>query len=325
MRRQREEHKRQCDEWQRDQKASTYPLLAIDCASKEVLARVSGLVAITISLAGFLSTRLGSKMADLHSTRVFIVAPCIMTGMTLIALWRIKEPPIYHPAEGGFNFMAPIRVACRDKRILVLMVAVALLNAFPIIFKTWVWFYSVSKLRLTIGDTGGAMSWGLLLQVGVSYPAGWLIDRLGSYLALSLQWVLMLALAVCSIYVTNLNGLILLMSLYFLFMPLHVAGDAILWKTMDKADTGSYTSTVALIRNFCTGTVIAISDFLIKWTGSYIVAFWFGFALSSVALIVFFIYRHIMRQGRIEPGTVAATLTVEPHPGGAQMTIVAAL
>jgi hypothetical protein len=74
---------------------------------------------------------------------------------------------------------------------------------------------------------------------------------------------------------------------------------------MDKADTGSYTSTVALVRNFSTGTVIAISGFLIKWTGSYIVAFWFGFGLSSIALIVFFIYRHLMRNGRAVPDAAA--------------------
>jgi hypothetical protein len=110
---------------------------------------------------------------------------------------------------------------------------------------------------------------------------------------------------VSSIHVTNSHGLVLLMSLYFLFLPLQVAGDTILWRTMDKADTGSYTSTVALVRNFSTGTVIAISGFLIKWTGSYIVAFWFGFGLSSVALVVFFIYRNIMRDGRAEPASIA--------------------
>lgn len=293
-----------------DMKASTYPLLAIDCVSKEVLARVSGLVAITISLAGFLSTRLGAKMADVDPKGVFFAAAAVMTSMTLIALWRIKEPPVYHPAKGGFNLLAPIKIACRDKRILVLIVAVALLNAFPMIFKTWVWFFAKSKLGLTVGDTGVAMSWGLLLQVAVSYPAGWLIDRFGSYLALCIQWVIMLTLVLSSIHVTNSHGLILLMSLYFLFLPLQVAGDTILWKTMDKADTGSYTSTVALVRNFSTGTVIAISGFLIKWTGSYVVAFWFGFALSSVALIVFFIYRHIMRAG----GT-AATSAPQPATG----------
>lgn len=312
-----------------DMKASTYPLLAIDCVSKEVLARVSGLVAIMISVAGFLSSRLGSKMADVNPSRVFIGAAVIMTVMTLLALWRIKEPPIYHPATGSFNLFAPIKVACRDKRILVLIVAVALLNAFPIIFKTWVWFYSRSKLGLTIGDTGAAMSWGMLLQVGVSYPAGWLIDRFGSYIALCIEWTLMLTLAVCSIHVTNMHGLILLMSLYFVFMPLQVAGDTILWKTMDKADTGSYTSTVALVRNFCTGTVVAISGFLIKWTGSYIVAFWFGFALSSIALIVFFIYRHIMRNGKTSAASSASnsadldgTATALAEPAGADLRTV---
>lgn len=289
-----------------DMKASTYPLLAIDCVSKEVLARVSGVVAITIAVAGFLSTRLGASMADANPTRVFLIAAGVMTSMTLIALWRIKEPPIYHPAQSSFSLMAPIRVACRDKRILVLMIAVALLNAFPIIFKTWVWFYSQSKLGLTIGDTGIAMSWGLLLKVVVSYPAGWLIDRFGSYVALCLEWLLMLTLAICSIHVTNLHGLIVLMSLFFVFMPLQVAGDTILWKTMDKADTGSYTSTVALVRNFCTGSVIAISGFIIRWTGSYIAAFWFGFALSSIALVVFFVYRHLMRNGATDPSTDAA-------------------
>ena len=281
-----------------DMKASTYPLLAIDCVSKEVLARVSGLVAITISMAGFLSTRLGAKMADAHPKGVFFAAAAIMSSMTLIALWRIKEPPVYHPATGAFNLLAPIKIACRDKRILVLIVAVALLNAFPMIFKTWVWFYAKSKLGLTVGQTGIDMSWGLMLQVAVSYPAGWLIDRFGSYLALSIQWVIMLTLVLSAIQVTNSHGLILLMSLYFLFLPLQVAGDTILWKTMDKADTGSYTSTVALVKNFSTGTVIAISGFLIKWTGSYVVAFWFGFGLSSIALVVFFVYRHLMRNGR---------------------------
>ena len=320
-----------------DMNASTYPLLAIDCVSKDVLARVSGLVAITISVAGFLSTRLGATMADHHETRVFVIAALVMTSMMSIALWRIKEPPIHHPAKGKFSLMAPIRVACGDKRILVLMIAVALLNAFPIIFKTWVWFYSQSKLGLTIGDTGVAMSWGLLIQVVVSFPAGWLIDRFGSYLALSIQWVLMLSLALCSIHVTNMHGLILLTSLFFLFTPLQVAGDTILWKTMDKADTGSYTSTVALVRNFFTGTVLAISGFIIRWTGSYIAAFWFGFALSSSALIVFFVYRRLMRTGSMvtdttdgESGTSlvsappAEPSELEPQIGGMETSIATA-
>ncbi len=288
-----------------DMTASTYPLLSIDCVSQEVLARVSGLVAISVSLAGFLSSRFGAKMADAHQTRVFVLAASAMASTLLLALWRIREPPFHHPAEGKFNLLAPIKTACQDKRILVLMLAVALLNAFQMVFNTWVWFYSKTRLGLTIGDTGVAMSWGLLLRMAVSYPAGWLIDRFGSYVALSLQWILMLALAVCSIRVTNASGLLLLMVLFSLFMPLQVAGDTILWKSMNKADTGSYTSTVALIRNFCTGTVIAISGYLIKWTGSYIVAFWFGFSLSSIALIIFFIYRHLMRRGR-NPSVEAA-------------------
>lgn len=290
-----------------DMKASTYPLLSIDCVSKEVLARVSGLVAIMISLAGFLSSRLGAKMADASQARVFILAAIAMASTTLLALWRIKEPPVYHPAPGKFSLIAPIKVACQDRRILVLMLAVALLNAFQMIFNTWVWFYAKTTLGLTIGETGAAMSWGLLLRIAVSYPAGWLIDRFGSYVALCLEWVLMLALVLCSIHVTNSNGLIVLMVLFSLLTPLQVAGDTILWKTMDKADTGSYTSTVALIRNFCTGTVIAISGYVIKWTGSYVQAFWFGFVLSSVALVIFFIYRHLMRRGN---AAVAATAAV---------------
>ena len=280
-----------------DMNASTYPLLSIDCVSKEVLARVSGLVAIVISLAGFLSSRIGAKMADVNQPRVFALAATAMAAATLIALWRIKEPPIRHPADGQFNLLAPIRVACQDKRILVLMVAIALLNACPMMFNTWIWFYAKSKLGLSIGATGAAMSWGLLLRMLVSYPAGWLIDRFGSYIALAIQWVLMLALVLCSIRVTNANGLIVMMVLFSLVTPLQVAGDTILWKGMDKADTGSYTSTVALIRNFLTGTVIAISGFLIKWTGSYVLAFWFGFLISSIALVVFFRYRYIMRRG----------------------------
>jgi MFS family permease len=280
-----------------DVKASTYPLLAIDCVPKNVLARVSGFIAMMMGLAGFLSSRIGAKMADVNEARVFLLAALTNMTMTLLAIWQIKEPPIVNPTTERFSFLAPIKVATRDKRILVLMIAVALLNAFPMIFKTWVWFYAKSKLGLTIGQTGVAMSWGLLLQMGVSYPAGWLIDRFGSYIALVLTWVLMLALSVFSVGVKSVSGLILLTVFYSLVLALKVAGDTILWKTMDKADTGSYTSTVALCRNFCTGTVIALSGFLIRWTGSYVAAFWFGFLLSSIALVVFFVYRHLMREG----------------------------
>lgn len=281
-----------------DMKASTYPLLSIDCVSKEVLARVSGLVSIMLGLAGFLSTRVGARMADVSQTRVFFLAASAMTVATLLALWRIKEPPIYHPATGSFNFLKPVKVAIQDRRILVLMLGIAMLQAFPMVFKTWVWFYAKSKLGLSITETGIAFSWGLLIQMTVAYPAGWLIDRLGSYVALCLEWCLMLVLAVSALYVSNVHGLTLLIGIYFLFLPLQVAGDTLLWKIMNKADTGSYTSTVALFRNFSTGTVIAISGYVIRWTGSYVAAFWFGFSVSSIAVVVFFIHRYIMRMDR---------------------------
>jgi MFS family permease len=292
-----------------DVKASTYPLLAIDCVTKDVLARVSGLVAIMTSLAGFLSSRIGATMADAHPSLVFVVAAVANLAATLLAVWQIKEPPILNPTKERFNFLAPIRVAARDRRMLVLMVAVALLNAFPMIFKTWVWFYAKSKLGLSIGQTGVAISWGLLLQIGVSYPAGWMIDRFGSYLALSVTWLMMAAIAVFSLKVHSAPGLIVLTVLYSLIMALKVAGDTILWKTMDKADTGSFTSTVALCRNFCTGTVIAISGFIIRWSGSYILAFWFGFVLSTIALVVFFVYRHLMRSGGPRNGRLVGQQT----------------
>jgi len=289
-----------------DMKASTYPLLSIDCVSKDILARVSGLGAVMIGLAGFLSSRLGSKIADVSQTRLFVLAATAMTVITLLALWRIQEPRIYHPATGKFNFLAPIKVACRDKRIVVLMLAIGMLNACPMVFKTWVWFYAKTKLGLSITDTGTALSWGLLIQVAVAYPAGWLIDRFGSYVALCIEWSLMLVLVLSAIYVKNVHGLTLLMVLYFLFLPLQVAGDTLLWKIMDKADTGSYTSTVSMIRNFSIGTAIAISGFIIKWTGSYVAAFWFGFSVSTIAVIVFFIYRYIMRVDRAPGAAVGA-------------------
>ena len=296
-----------------DMKASTYPLLSIDCVSKDILARVSGLNAVMIGLAGFLSSRLGSRIADVSQTRLFILAAGAMSVTTLLALWRIQEPRVYHPARTKFNFLAPIKVACRDKRIVVLMLAIGMLNACPMIFKTWVWFYAKTKLGLSISDTGTALSWGLLIQVAVSYPAGWLIDRLGSYVALCIEWSLMLVLVLSALHVKNVHGLTLLMALYFLFLPLQVAGDTLLWKIMDKADTGSYTSTVAMIRNFATGTVIAISGFVIKWTGSYVAAFWFGFCISTIAVIVFFIYRYIMR---VDRASVAAVAAADQQDGG---------
>jgi hypothetical protein len=55
----------------------------------------------------------GAKMVDGSETRVFVWGTVVMVVAAPIALWRIKEPPIFHPAKQKFNLLAPIRVAAR--------------------------------------------------------------------------------------------------------------------------------------------------------------------------------------------------------------------
>ena len=261
-----------------DMSASTYPLLSIDCVSKEILARVSGLVAIVISVAGFLSVASGRKMADVNPTRVFIFAALAMATTMLLALWRIKEPPVYHPAKGKFNLLAPIKIALQRQAhsgadgggSAAQRLSNDLQHLGMVLFQT--------KLGLTIGETGAEYRGDCCSRLG--FVSGGLVDRPVRKLR-GVVHRMDFDAGSCAVRHPRdeSNGLILLMVLFSLFTPLQVAGDTILWKTMDKADTGSYTSTASLIRNFCTGTVIAISGYIIKWTGSYVVAFWFGFAL----------------------------------------------
>ena len=94
---------------------------------------------------------------------------------------------------------------------------------------------------------------------------------------------------------TNANGLILLMVLFSLSTPLQVAGDTILWKTMDKADTLLTSNAPVIVFLHRHGDCnFRIPDQVDR---KHVVAFWFGFSLSSIALVCVFIYRRIMRSG----------------------------
>ncbi len=65
-----------------DIKLSTYPLLSIDCVPKELLARVLGIVFIVISGGGFLSGRLGARIADVNQAAVFLGSAIAMAITT---------------------------------------------------------------------------------------------------------------------------------------------------------------------------------------------------------------------------------------------------
>jgi Na+/melibiose symporter-like transporter len=281
-----------------DMRQSTYPLLSIDCVRRDILARIGAIVTIINSLGGFLAVRYGSRLADYHEWLPYLLGGIVIAVTSLLAALNIKEPPIRNPTADRFTPFAAMRVAWRDRRIIVLMLAIAMLGSASIMFGTWLWFYARDVLGLTRGQTGAAMSWCILVTVVAAYPAGWIIDRLGSYLALIVYWLLVLLSFVVAIHMHSAGGLIAFTLLTSLFGALYGAGDMILMKQVHPAEVGSVTSTNSFLRNLYSGLLIFISGWMIQWSGNrYVPVFTLGLILTTVSIGLFFFYRHLMKRG----------------------------
>jgi hypothetical protein len=284
-----------------DMKASTQPLLRIDCVPRDMLGRVGAITTCVTALSFFAVTRYGMRIADSHPTVPFVAGSLVMAVMTLICCRFLREPPVTCPATTGFRPWSALAIGCRDRRIILLMVGVALIGGFYQMFGYWNTFWTTAPTGTGLGfskaDYGDAISWQALAAVVVALPCGWIIDRCSGYRVVAAFWCLQLVgFAVVVSLVHDASTFLFATILCATGGGLGGAAEIMVFKTCDARHVGSVTSSLSLFRNVISGTVLAISGWLVVngGTSDYGRAYVFGMVLATAGLACFWGYRRLM-------------------------------
>jgi len=294
-----------------DIKASTFPLLSIDCVPKEILARANSVLSIAGGLVGFVAMRYAGDLIHVADWFPFALGAGIMTLTTLCACW-IKEPPIRYPATERFKIWSTFKVASKDKRIFWLMAGVAMINGYMAMNGAWIWFWAKETLGLERGEIFAALSWAGLLNIFLAYPVGWVIDRFGGFRVVILFWAGQLACYLWVLHVHDKSGLIILSLGTTLIGPLYAAADMMIYKSAPRHDIGSYTSTNSCFRNGYNALLGLVAGWVIYAAGSnFVIGFSIGMGMSTVGLVMFYIHHRLMVRGAADPSSEAVSLQLE--------------
>jgi Na+/melibiose symporter-like transporter len=279
-----------------DIKAATIPLLNIDCMPRHLLARCGAPAGMIMWIMTFFAMRYGMQLSDWSETLPYLIAGGILTATTLIGTFSIKEPPIHEPTKEKFKPWSAMQVAWKDKRTILLMASVALVGTYQTVFNTWIWLYAKNALHLSRTDTGLIISWAIPVTVALSFPAGWLIDRLSPYkllpwmcvsAALSLWFLRHAAAPAYLIIAAGFNAIAMLLG---------GAADIMVYRHSPAAEIGSVTSTNSCLRGFYGGCVALLTGHMIeRFGGRYDEAFAVALGLSILGLMLLFCYKHIMQ------------------------------
>ncbi len=279
-----------------DMKNSTISLLPIDLVPKEVLARTMSIQNMVLGLMGFLGLRYGMKLSDWSEKAPYLLGGAVLVFTTFSSGFCIKEPPIRKPATESFKPWSALKVGWQDRRMIVLMLGVAMISSAFVMYNQWIWLYAKNELGLTRTSMGAALAWSSLLGIALAYPAGHLVDHFNPYklvLALhALQWVLFGSLLLAHSAV----GLIAVSFLFVVSTALAVAPAMMVFKSAAPQDVGSVTSSLALINNAYAATLIFVSGQLIERLGhNYTAGYVLGIIMSAVGCALIFVYRHLAR------------------------------
>ena len=294
-----------------DIKASTFPLLSIDCVPSDILARANSVLGIAGGIVGFIAMRYTGTVLELGEWVPYIGAAAIMTITTLTSL-LIKEPPIKNPQVEMFKPWSTFKVTSKDKRFFWLVAGVSMVNGYIVMHSTWVWFWAKEHLGLDRGEIFSALSWAGLLNIALAYPIGWVIDRCGGFRVVIALWIGQVACFFWMLNIHDKSGLIILSLALTIVAPLYTAADIMIYKSAPRQDIGSYTSTNSFFRNGYNSLFGLAAGWIIYAFGSnFVIGFKLGIVMSTIGLLMFFIHHHLMKSGP------ARTVQAEPftkHP-----------
>ena len=281
-------------------KNSTFPLLNIDCVARDMLARAQSILMVAGGIIMFFTMRITPHLIELGEWVPYAFGTVVLIIST-VAAWFIKEPEIHNPQTETFKPWSALKIGLRDRRIIWLMLGVAMIASFETIFANWTWIYAKAKLGLERKDIFEALSWAQLINILIAFPTGWLIDKVGGFKVVLLYFFMMLLNLVLLLMVHDATSLALYVAFMTISNPLNNAAEIMVYKTSDPKEVGSITSSLSFIRNFYNGCLLFFAGWFIQLSGrNYHMLFIIGAVLMGVGLLMFFIYRKKMA-GSSEP------------------------
>ena len=283
-------------------KNSTFPLLNIDCVARDMLARAQSILMVASGIIMFFTMRITPHLIELGEWVPYAFGTVVLIISTASA-WFIKEPEIHNPQTETFKPWSALKVGLRDRRIIWLMLGVAMIASFETVFQNWTWIYAKAKLGLERKDIFEALSWAQLINILIAFPIGWLIDKVGGFKVVLLYFFMMLLNLVLLLMVHDATSLALYVAFMTISNPLNNAAEIMVYKTSDPKEVGSITSSLSFIRNFYNGCLLFFAGWFIQLSGrNYNMLFIIGAVLMAVGLLMFFIYRKKMS----EPSTASS-------------------
>ena len=280
-----------------DMKGSTYSLILIDSVPRKELARLGALSGLIPALCTFFVLRYGMRLTNINEMLPYVLGAPVILVCTLVAGFLVVEPPIYSPSKEKFKPWSTMAVAWSDKRIIWLMLGVGMIGAFLNVYGMWVWLFAKFTLGLEKTSIAEALSWSSLISVALAYPVGCIIDRFGGRRIIVAYWMMLLVIFSVLMQVHSASGLLLIAVLRCFADPLAGAGAIMVYKSAPHEHVGSITSTNAFIGNMVAGFVAFGSGQMIRHF-SYTAAFTMGLGISTVGMLMFFVHRYSLRQGR---------------------------
>ena len=275
-------------------KNSTFPLLNIDCVARDMLARAQSILMVASGIIMFFTMRITPYLIELGEWVPYAFGTVVLIISTASA-WFIKEPEIHNPQTESFKPWSALKVGLRDRRIIWLMLGVAMIASFETVFQNWTWIYAKAKLGLERKDIFEALSWASLINILIAFPTGWLIDKVGGFKVVLLYFFMMLLNLVLLLMVHDATTLALYVAFMTISNPLNNAAEIMVYKTSDPKEVGSITSSLSFIRNFYNGCLLFFAGWFIQLSGrNYNMLFMIGAVLMAVGLLMFFIYRQKM-------------------------------
>lgn len=288
-----------------DMKGSTWSLIAIDCVPRHLLGRMLAINTIAGGISGFLVTRYGMRLAEINEPLVFMLSAAIILIFTSAAMIGVKEPPVRYPATTPFRPWSALQVGLKDKRILLLMLGVAAINGFIVMWGSWnmLWITNADGdgLGLSKSDLGDAASWGMLLGILIALPNGYIVDKIGGLRVVAFYWFMQLATFLFVLtQVRTTTGLLIVGLLTATYGGLYTAADMMVWKNAHPKDMGSMTASNSFIRNMFAGSLTFLSGIAITWSGkdqpNYLNAFALGIIVATMGMGLFLIHHWVMQR-----------------------------
>lgn len=242
-----------------------------DKFSGGVLGRATGVRLIVVSIVGVILAKVFIPLADQHEFWPYAGAMLFVGVAWGVATFFIREEiPADLPKPGRYDPLKPLvelrNPQTRNVAIVAsaVLVALALTEMLHALFVTETLGFS----KTVLGNTTTA---GIIVSLAVSYPVGWLADRIGARTVLIAGFLLVIAVEAAFVFwVDDLTSLyVCLVGFKVAWLIVHVPVVPLMFHNTPPARRGSIFAAVQMTRAVVTSVTTLIAGVLADVVSSY--------------------------------------------------------